>query len=155
MNARIYRGADFRAKSLRGLTIDMPRDGGAGKPHDFMRIDQLQAVFSAFAGGERPSEPRPAARQGRPAVRSAPEPFGEGSREELSQKPLPYCDIRVLQDAARHAARHAEALAVLADRASDAGLRGHLSALAEACAEETILLRRLIDEALGAKGAIA
>lgn len=65
---------------------------------------------------------------------------------------LPWCDIRVLQDAEREAARHAERLAVLADRVADAGLKRLLAAIAEAHVEDAKTFRAMVAEAFDSAG---
>lgn len=149
MTARVYTGADFAARSLRGLTIETTRTSPPA-PDSALPAAPAGAA-RASASCDAFSEPHPAARRGRPAARSAPEPVGEGSREDLNLNPLPFPDIRVAQIARARTARHAEAMAVLADRAFDPALKASLAALAETHALTAQLFGRLADDALADK----
>lgn len=116
MSAVIYRGADFRAKSVSGLTVESP------------------TVMETVAGSSI----------------GAPAPINPAIGTSFAAL-LPYCDIRVLQDAERQAARFAEAIAVIADRACDKRLRDFLALIAESHVEEAKILKDMAAEALAGK----
>lgn len=140
MTAQIYTGADFRAKSLRNLSIDDSSRTGETADAPTLKSNGVSGEACEFAGMIGP-----ASSCANPVAGSSP----------ASGTILPYCDIRTLQEAWRQSAKHAERLAVLADRAAAPGLRNHLAALAEAAADEALLIRDMADSALRRAGRTA
>ena len=131
MTARIFTGADFRAKSLRNLSIE-------GSPRTGETADAPSLKSNGVSGAARDHAGLigPAGSCADPVAGSTP----------ASGTNLPYCDLRTLQEAERHAAHYAEIMAMLADRCADASVKTLFAAVAECAADDALGFREIVSK---------